>query len=66
MSKFYSIADVAALLSVHRSTIIRTAQRLAIGTRVGRTIIFSPPELRMLRKNGVFAVGNPNFRKLKK
>jgi len=63
MPVFYSIADAAEQIGVHRSTIIRTAHRLNLGRKVGRTIIFSAAEMKKLRKSGHFCVGNPNFGK---
>jgi len=62
--KHYTTADLAEKFDVSKSTITRTAGRLGIGTRLYGRILFTTKDVKEMEKNGVFKVGNPNFKKI--
>jgi hypothetical protein len=56
--------EVAITLGVHKSTVNRIAADQDIGVFVGFLRIFSPADIRKIKKICKFERGNPNFRKI--
>ena len=62
-NKLTTSKEIAADLGVHRLTISRIARDNKIGSHVGNIRVFSPAEVRRIKKLCMFSKGNPNFKR---
>lgn len=63
MKKLITIAEAAAQLGRHKSTITRAVKKLGVGQRIGQQIALTTRDVAVIRKVVRDAPGNPNFRK---
>lgn len=56
-------SDVAALLRINKTTVLRIAERCKVGMEVAGRMLFSSEDVETIRQNYQGGPGNPNFKK---
>ena len=56
-------SEVAAILRIDKTTVLRIANRCNVGAEVAGRMLFSKEDVEIIRKNYNGGPGNPNFKK---